>query len=409
MVVMKNHKFGSFILSLGLLLSAKADSPKRLSLFDCEDESVLTEAVSAVHLLFPDSANLEVCWFLELVDGNLVAMSTKWEPARAVRWFLVRKGDYRVTSVDLPKEAYIPWKGGLARSNVLPVYQAGDEFLAVWDSRDNRFIPLPDGYDYDGACGDDVFLLKRKVVQKADSQYFKWFPRNGQLEAWDYRIVERSSRSDFMVAKSADGVSYAFQKSLQRLPMSAGCRSVTISEYPKWLDRYVVELTDGETISVFNPAFGRVFRVPKGCFFMSTQKDGLIALGPTGRCAPKEESIQSGIVNRVTMDIDIGRILEGQRTRTLHIRLPNATLSALDLSVEKDAVEGMTCRLLQRRILPGAVGALEVVVDPQLFATKPRNPALICVKERGCGTFDYRINLYSDGNCPDTDGWRWVW
>lgn len=406
---MKNHKLGSFILSLGLLLSAEADSPKRLSFFDCEDESVLTEAVSAVHSSFPDSVNFEVCWFLELVDGNLIAMSTKWEPARAVRWFLVRKGDYRVTSVDLPKGAYIPWNGGLARSNVLPVYQAGDEFLAGWDSRDNRFIPLPDGYDYDGACGDDVFLLKRKVGQNAESQYLKWFPRNGQLEAWDYRIVERSSRSDFMVAKSADGVSYAFQKGLQRLPMSAGCRSVTISEYPKWLDRYVVELTDGETVSVFNPAFGRVFRVPKGCFFVSTQKDGLIALGPTGRCAPKDEPIQSGIVNRVTMDIDIGRILAGQRTRTLHIRLPNATLSALDLSVEKDAIGGMTCCLLQKRILPGAVGALEVVIDPQLFATKPRNPALICVKGRGCGTFDYRINLYSDGNCPDTDGWRWGW
>lgn len=406
---MKNHKFGSIILSLGLLLSAKADSLKRLSFFDCEDESVLTAAVSAVHLSFPDSSDLEVCWFLELVDGNLVAMSTKWEPTRAVRWFLVRKGDYRVTPVEVPKGAYIPWKGWLARSNVLPVYRAGDEFLAAWDARSNRFIPLSDGYVYDGACGGDVFLVKKKVGQAADTQYFKWLPRNGQLEAWDYRIVERSTRSDFMVAKSVDGIPYAFVKGLQCMPMSAGCRAVGISEDSKWLDRYAVELANGETLSVFNPSFGRVFRVPRGCFFMSTQKEGLIALGPTGRCAPKEESIQTGIVHRVTMDIDIDRLLAGKRIRALHVRLPNATLSALDLAVEKDAVEGMSCRLLQKRILPGEVGALEVVIDPQLFATKPVNPASICVKGRGRGTFDYQVNLYSDGTCPDADGWRWVW
>lgn len=126
---MKNRKFGSFILCLGLLLSVKADSPKRLSFFDCEDESALSEVVSAVHRSFPDSSNLEVCWFLELVDGNLVAMSTKQEPARAVRWFLVRKGDCRVTPVEVPKGAYIPWKGCLARSNVLPVYRRGTSSL----------------------------------------------------------------------------------------------------------------------------------------------------------------------------------------------------------------------------------------------------------------------------------------
>lgn len=406
---MMNRKFSSLILSLGLLLSTKADSSKGLSLFDCEDESVLTAAVSAVHRSFSYSENLEVCWFLELVDGNLVAMSAKREPARAVRWFLVRKGDHRVTPVEVPKGAYIPWKGWLARSNVLPVYRAGDEFLAVWDSRSNRFIPLPGGYDYDGECGDDVFLLKRKVGQAAETQYFKWLPRDGTLEPWEYRIVERSTRLDFMVAKSTDGVAYAFVKGLHRLPMSEGCRAVGISEDSRWLDRYAVELENGEKLSVFNPSFGRFFRIPKGCFFMSTRKEGLIALGPTGRYVPKEDPFQTGVVNRVTMDIDVGRILAGQCPRTLHVRLPNPTLSALDVTMGRDAATGLSCRLLQKCILPGEIGVFEVAIEPKLFAAESKNPASICVEGRGRGTFDYRINLYSGGNCPDADGWRWVW
>lgn len=254
-----------------------------------------------------------------------------------------------------------------------------------------------------------MFLLKRKVGQAADFQYFKWLPRDGTLEPWEYRIVERSTRLDFMVAKSTDGVAYAFVKGLHRLPMSEGCRAVGISEDSRWLDRYAVELENGEKLSVFNPSFGRFFRVPKGCFFMSTRKDGLIALGPTGRYVPKEESVQTGVVNRVTMDIDIGRILAGQCPRTLHVRLPNPTLSALDVTVRQDAVTGLSCRLLQKRILSGEIGVLEVAIEPNRFAEESKNSTSICVQGRGRGTFDYRINLYSDGNCPDSDGWRCVW